>query len=254
MAISIKHKHQSAKADSADTSIIRPSNWNDEHNFTMAASKLLGRHAATDGVLQEIMLGGGLKFDSGKLVFDGTTATSQVRDAVQEMLAGTIVLTGQSTALEGTLKANGAAVSRSTYSRLFDRIGVAFGNGNGTTTFNLPDLRGEFIRGWDDSRGVDTGRALGSKQAAAVEAHTHKVNPPLTNTASDTHAHGINTTTSNSGGGPRLERTGSESPSVVNTASDTHFHSVDIPEFNSGSYGGTETRPQNVALLACIIY
>jgi phage-related tail fiber protein len=59
-------------------------------------------------------------------------------------------------------------VSRTTYSRLFSAIGTTFGNGNGSTTFNLPDFRGEFIRAWDAGRGVDAGRTLGSGQGDAI--------------------------------------------------------------------------------------
>lgn len=65
----------------------------------------------------------------------------------------------------GFLKCNGALVSRSTYAALFAVLGTRFGAGDGSTTFALPDLRGEFLRGWDDGRGVDAGRALGSAQA-----------------------------------------------------------------------------------------
>jgi microcystin-dependent protein len=50
----------------------------------------------------------------------------------------------------GWLKCNGAAVSRSTYAVLFAAIGTLYGAGDGTTTFNLPDYRGEFLRGLDD--------------------------------------------------------------------------------------------------------
>ena len=65
----------------------------------------------------------------------------------------------------GFLKCNGAAVSRTTYTALFAAIGTTYGIGNGSTTFNLPDARGEFFRGWDDGRGVDTGRGIGTAQA-----------------------------------------------------------------------------------------
>ena len=64
------------------------------------------------------------------------------------------------------LKCNFGAVSRSTYRGLFYRIGTVHGAGNGTTTFNVPERRGEFIRGWDDGRGVDSGRVRGSSQNA----------------------------------------------------------------------------------------
>lgn len=70
--------------------------------------------------------------------------------------AGIVSWYAASTAPEGWLKCNGAAVSRTTYATLFNAIGTTFGAGDGSTTFNLPDLRAQFIRGWDDSRGVDT--------------------------------------------------------------------------------------------------
>ena len=79
--------------------------------------------------------------------------------------AGTVIHVAMSNAPDGYLAANGSAVSRQTYARLFAAIGTTFGGGDGNTTFNLPDLRGEFIRGWDNGRGVDGGRQLGSWQA-----------------------------------------------------------------------------------------
>lgn len=68
----------------------------------------------------------------------------------------------------GWLECNGAEISRMTYSSLFNLIGTTYGNGDGSTTFNLPDLRGEFIRGWDNNRGLDIGRSFGSVQLAFV--------------------------------------------------------------------------------------
>lgn len=60
------------------------------------------------------------------------------------------------TPLGGYLLCDGSAVSRVNYPRLYSRIGTTYGVGNGSTTFNLPDLRGEFMRGFDNGRGVDT--------------------------------------------------------------------------------------------------
>ena len=48
----------------------------------------------------------------------------------------------------------------------------------GTTTFNLPDLRGEFVRGWDDGRGIDSGRAFASVQNSANKSHSHSITDP----------------------------------------------------------------------------
>lgn len=59
---------------------------------------------------------------------------------------------------------DGSAVSRSTYADLYGVIGTTWGTGDGNTTFNTPDFRGEVMRGWDDGRGVDSGRNVASQQ------------------------------------------------------------------------------------------
>lgn len=88
--------------------------------------------------------------------------------------AGAVCFVAQNTAPTGWLKANGAAVSRTTYAALFAALGTTFGVGDGSTTFNLPDLRGEFPRGWDDGRGADSGRAIGTAQnATRVYRHNY---------------------------------------------------------------------------------
>ena len=82
--------------------------------------------------------------------------------------SGQIGLFATDYAPTGWLKANGAVLSRTVYTNLFAAIGTRFGAGDGHSTFNLPDLRGEFPRFWDDGRGVDTGRVLGSWQSDAI--------------------------------------------------------------------------------------
>ncbi len=81
----------------------------------------------------------------------------------------------------GYLTCDGSAVSRTTYADLFNVLGTSYGDGDGSTTFNLPDLRGEFIRGWDNGAGNDpdsgtrtdrgdgtTGNNVGTKQNDAI--------------------------------------------------------------------------------------
>jgi microcystin-dependent protein len=95
------------------------------------------------------------------------------------------------TAPVGWLKCDGAAVSRATYSVLFGIIGTTYGVGDGSTTFNLPNLVGEFIRG------TPVGRDVGSKQAGSFASHVHAVQDPgHTHGASGSqasHWHGITT-------------------------------------------------------------
>lgn len=101
--------------------------------------------------------------------------------------SGVIAPFAGASAPTGWLLCNGAAVSRATYSGLFSAIGTAWGYGDQSTTFNLPDLRGRFLRGVDGSTGRDpdaatrtacntggnTGDAVGSVQDGEVGPHTH---------------------------------------------------------------------------------
>jgi microcystin-dependent protein len=101
-------------------------------------------------------------------------SASDARAALGAQLEpGVIGYTAASTPPPGWLKRNGAAVSRTTYAALFTAIGTTYGAGDGSTTFNLPEGRGEFDRGWDDGRGVDTGRVRGSAQGQQTPDHYH---------------------------------------------------------------------------------
>lgn len=77
-----------------------------------------------------------------------------------------------STVPYGYFEANGQTVSRTTYAALWQTLGSP-NTGNGSTTFNIPDYRGEFIRGWDHGRGVDTNRDLFTTQYSQNLQHNH---------------------------------------------------------------------------------
>lgn len=76
---------------------------------------------------------------------------------------GTVIAFTSGTAPEGYVFCNGAEISRETYSALFSVIGTTFGAGNGSTTFNVPDLRGRFIQGKAAS-----GEKIGLKKEAGL--------------------------------------------------------------------------------------
>jgi len=139
--------------------------------------------------------------------------------------AGAVQYFAMDTAPDGWLKANGAEISRSTYADLFSAIGTTFGAGNGSTTFNLPDLRGEFIRGWDNGRGVDpdSERELGSAQSDEIRSHSHDLPEQIVADA------------------PNIS--GTQGPSETNDG---------FQVTSTFAFGGPETRPRNIALLACI--
>jgi hypothetical protein len=73
MAISLKHNFQSAVADGGDTSLVQPSNWNAEHNLTLATARLIGRTSSGTGSAEEISVGTGLNLSSGSLAVSSTT-------------------------------------------------------------------------------------------------------------------------------------------------------------------------------------
>ena len=81
---------------------------------------------------------------------------------------GTILSYGGTTAPEGWFLCHGQALSRTEYSELFAVIGTSFGTGDGSTTFNLPDLRGEFLRGAgvNSHSGEGNGGTVGQHQDA----------------------------------------------------------------------------------------
>lgn len=95
------------------------------------------------------------------IAFDGTAD-------INVTPAGAVQYFAMPKAPTGWIKANGATLSRTLYANLFAAIGTTFGAGDGKTTFNIPDLRGEFLRAWDDDRGVDMSRGFGSFQGDTV--------------------------------------------------------------------------------------
>ena len=167
---------------------------------------------------------------SGSAGTSGQCLVSQGPDApptwawVDAVPVGGVVAFGSNSVPVGWLLANGAAVSRSGYADLFAMIGTTYGAGNGTTTFNLPDLRGEFVRGADLGRGVDSARVVGSFQTDLLKAHAHTASSALrVGTATD--------------GNSNICSGGGDAGPVSVTISST---------------GGAETRPRNVALVYCI--
>lgn len=172
----------------------------------------------------------------------------------------------------GSLKANGALVSRTTYAALWAYAQVSgalaasdaawsssaqfglFSPGDGSTTFRLPDFRGYFPRAWDDGRGLDAGRAIGAAQATQNASHAHGVNDP-------SHAHAVY----DPGHGHSLGWGGNSNGSGYPVLSDglTQNIGTSINGTGIGIYGaatgisiqasgGNESRPVNLSVLFCI--
>lgn len=207
---------------------------------------------------------------------------------------GASILYNGASAPAGYLKENGATISRTAYAALFAAIGTTFGSGDGSTTFKLPDSRGEFLRGLDDGRGVDAGRSLGVWQADQNKAHQHGGSVGNggghghTASSGSAGSHGHTGSTGSAGNHKHNveQRTGYagsrnapiQTPNGANANgttdyAGTHTHSLSI---NSGgahthtvsvgavgdhshsltinSDGGSEARPRNQAKLMCIKY
>lgn len=142
--------------------------------------------------------------------------------------SGVVLAFGGTTAPVGYLLCDGSTVSRTTYADLYAAVGDAFGAGNGTTTFHLPDFRGRFLRGVDgeadrdlDKAGRDpmaaggsSGNNVGSVQADEIKQHTHSYGTAYANTAN-----------------------GAYWPNMPYGGAGTGI--------NVGSTGGSETRPKN---------
>jgi microcystin-dependent protein len=185
------------------------------------------------------------------VTFDSTGASSSIAPTTGSNLAnktyvdaraptGEVKMWPTNTAPTGYLECDGAAVSRTTYAALFAVIGTAWGTGDGSTTFNVPELRGEFIRGWDHGRGVDTGRAFASAQTEMIGPHTHPITDPG-------HLH------AERGSGSPGATTTSQFSSSLSAAADQATNTASATTgITVGNNTGTENRPRNKALMFII--
>jgi len=154
--------------------------------------------------------------------------------------AGAVNSFAMNSAPTGWLNCDGATISRTTYSVLFAAIGTTYGAGDGTSTFLVPDLRGEFLRGWDNGRGVDASRAFGSNQGDAIRnilAAFGNIRVAL-------------------GLSPRATATGAAAVALGATSQDNGNGGAAVGNFTFDASRTVPTaadnRPRNIALLFCI--
>jgi microcystin-dependent protein len=187
--------------------------------------------------------------------------------------SGAIVMFGGAVSPSGWLLCDGAAVSRTTYSGLWAAIGDAWGVGDGTSTFNLPNMTGRTALGIG-TLGSDTyaladdgGEARHALTVAELAAHTHTgpshlhtnsshshaVDPPSTTTSEDDHTHtysakgptnAVSHGHDGSTGGDAFAPASNATPSTEGnpaSSTDTHDHTLNIASFTSGTGGGAST-------------
>lgn len=223
-----------------------------------------------------------------------TKALNNLDQKISDSLVGMVAAFDMPTAPPGWLKRNGADVSRTVFAKLFAVIGTRYGAGDGSTTFNIGDNRGVFVRGLDEGRGLDTGRTLGSDQLGQNAAHDHVAsvdaqgahNHTVTLAANGEHAHSatsdvqgehshltwpiaLNIASGQGGGhysvgashGANTSAAGAHTHNISVASSGNHTHDATTGQQPAHTHsvtiaasGGSEARPVNQALLICIKY
>ena len=194
---------------------------------------------------------GDIRFNTTLTQFEGYNGTGwgEIANGVP---AGSVFTFATTTVPSGYLECNGAAVSRSTYASLFSSISTTWGVGDGSSTFNLPDLRGQFVRGWDNSAGVDSGRSFASSQSDQNKEHNH--------TASTTSlTGGIRKISEGFGAGGSatgvFTKTQDGTNTITGSSSTSSVGGVDFDGSHThkiANDGGTEVRVKNYALMYVI--
>jgi microcystin-dependent protein len=208
----------------------------DETTFTSTALAN-GTLALTAGQMK-VATGG---ITSNELAADAVTANAIANEAVTfEKLnsnvifvpSGGVMAFAMNGAPTGWLAADGSAVSRSTYATLFAAIATTYGSGDGSTTFNLPDLRGYFVRGSGTNSDSTVSGTFGTKQADAFQGHWHEI--------WGTPAQGASV-----GGAEDVQ-----SPNSL--LSSTSVRTAVTDGVNGTPRVASETRPRNIPMLYCI--
>lgn len=158
-------------------------------------------------------------------VLDATTLQGQ--SAAMLVPPGAIIDYAAQACPAGWIEANGSTVLRAQYAALYSAVGSTWGDGDGVSTFTLPDFRGEFRRTWDHGRGIDVGRDFATWQADMLKAHKHDVSYAFNGTDG--------------------AQNGAMFPSG-DSSGDT------IGSDWIGLTGGVETRPRNWSVQTCIKY
>jgi microcystin-dependent protein len=210
----------------------------------------------------------GGEFISGKVAsvtYDGTQFQADYTSPTI-LSVGMISAWPTATIPSGWLECDGSTISRSTYAALYAVITTTYGAGDGSTTFNLPNYKDYFLRGFD-AAGTDaasrtdrgdgtTGANVGTKQAGATESHTH------TGTTDNDGSHSHTATPSNGAGSDNIYVFGGSGGNVgiPDSGSGMRLSGITIPSggahqhaFETDPNAGTETRPKNITVKWCIL-
>lgn len=150
-----------------------------------------------------------------KLLGYGAGGNAEEVDTPQAFLAGMLMPYASTSAPTGWLLCDGSAIDRTTYADLFTLIGTTYGAGDGSTTFNIPDLRGRIPTGLDNMGGASANR--------------------ITNTQADTLG--------GTGGNENVTPTGSISGSTGSTTLSTAQIPSHTHTYQATNFSGSQKRP-----------
>ncbi|MCK8481058.1 tail fiber protein [Psychroserpens algicola] len=179
-------------------------------------------------------------------------ALKESKDAIP---TGSIFTFPMATIPTGYLVCDGSAVSRTNYADLFAVLGTTYGAGNGSTTFNLPDYRGQFLRGYDNGAGNDpdaasrqdrgdgtTGDYVGTTQDDEMSSHFHENVPPsVISTTDGSHSHNTYSTNLNTNAsGNHYHNIPGSSATTNYISSHTHMLRGERVNANTSTFGSDD--------------
>ncbi|MDI9409791.1 MAG: phage tail protein [Candidatus Pacebacteria bacterium] len=206
----------------------------DNGNFAYGSiASATSRPGAGDTLVQVNWDGGQVPSGNYVTVYLGVDNLSLVTTTV--MPSGTVLYIVSQRVPAGFLECAGQTLLRASYPNLYSAVGNVFGT-NYVDNFKLPDLRGEFIRGWDNGRGVDSNRSFGTAQASENLRHGHQFS-------------GVGV------GAPNSQSNWVALPIIGTPESINHIGNRQTAGDRLGAiypHGGDEARPRNIALLPII--
>lgn len=204
--------------------------------------------------IEQSSVTGGLVDPQGRLILSTRGGDSIDAGSVQGVgPAGTISMYAGHTAPQGHLLCDGSEVLREDYPVLFSVIGTTYGAGDGSTTFNLPNLKGRVVVGVDESQtefselGLEGGAKTHKLTVAEMPKHTHTQNPH--NHTQNSHTHGQNSHTHSQSSHTHSQYSHSHTQASHSHTQASHSHTMDTPRWLSAdnNTGGTMfAEPTNV--------
>jgi microcystin-dependent protein len=207
----------------------------------MSLTKITNRSILPSTILSSNIADGTIS--GSKLALGTVTRDRLASDAADSNPIGTIIFFAGTTPPVGYLIADGSILDRTVYPELFSVIGTSHNQNFNVPSshFRIPDLRGEFVRGWDNGKGTDPNRVFGSFQEEMINQHKHWI-------SSGSYDDG------------NMSTTGVSNTQEAGLANDAGVYTVDDMDKVFGrfcrmdpGYGvNYETRPRNISLLPCI--